>query len=99
MNERAAPDAAPPVYTGRPLHAAGPAPIDRFAHASALAGAIALAAIALALTMTLAVLYAYARVTHGAWPSIPFMARWHGTANALAYASLGLLGWTLEDRR
>lgn len=53
---------------------------------------------ALALTMTLAVLYAYARVTHSAWPSIPFMARWHGTANALAYAGLGLLGWTLEDR-
>lgn len=51
----------------------------------------------LALTMTLAVLYACSRVTHSVWPSIPFMARWHGTANTLGYAGLGLLGWTLED--
>lgn len=51
----------------------------------------------LVLTMALAVSYAWARVSGALWPSIPFMARWHGTANALGYAGLGLLGWCIED--
>ena len=51
----------------------------------------------LVLTMALAVSYAWARVSGAAWPSIPFMAQWHGTANALGYAGLGLLGWCVED--
>jgi hypothetical protein len=53
----------------------------------------------LGLTMVLAVAYAYARVTHGPWPTIPFMARWHGVANAVGYALFGLLGWSIEDVR
>jgi hypothetical protein len=52
----------------------------------------------LGLTMALAVSYAWARVSGAAWPGIPFMVRWHGVANALGYAGLGLAAWAVEDR-
>jgi hypothetical protein len=52
----------------------------------------------LGLTMALAVSYAWARVSGAEWPGIPFMVRWHGVANALGYAGLGLTAWAVEDR-
>ncbi|MBL8684305.1 MAG: YndJ family protein [Myxococcales bacterium] len=69
----------------------------REVRSSAARGLLNASSTTLALTMALAVAYAWSRVTHGSWPTIPFMARYHGVFNAVGYALFGLAGWAVED--
>jgi len=66
---------------------------------SAARGLLNASSATLGLTMALAVAYAWSRVTHGSWPTIPFMARYHGVFNAVGYALFGLAGWVIEDAK
>lgn len=62
-------------------------------------GMLRASSLTLALTMVLAATYATERLLHAAWITIPWMARWHGIANAVGYALFGLAGWAVEDAR
>jgi hypothetical protein len=48
--------------------------------------------------MLFVAVYALGEVTGRVPLSVPQMARWHGTLNALGFALCGLLGWALETR-
>lgn len=69
----------------------------REVRSNAARGLLNASSMTLALTMALAVAYAWSRVTNGPWPTIPFMARYHGVFNAIGYALFGLAGWAVED--
>jgi hypothetical protein len=60
-------------------------------------GLLRASSLTLSLTMVLAGVYATERLLHAQWLTIPFMARWHGTANAVGYALFGLAGWAVQD--
>jgi ABC-type Fe3+ transport system permease subunit len=49
--------------------------------------------------MGLALFYAASEFLAAAWIDIPTMIPLHGTANAFGFALLGLLGWSLAERR
>jgi hypothetical protein len=56
------------------------------------------AVICLAASMALAALYGMREVLPVAWLNIPLMRATHGTANALGFGLLAILGWTLKYR-
>ncbi len=68
-----------------------------YVRTSAGRGLLRASSLTLALTMVLAGLYATERLLHVEWVTIPWMARWHGIANAVGYALFGLAGWAVED--
>jgi len=59
----------------------------------------ATAALTLVAGMEVAALYGLRHVYPVSWLSVPWMWRWHGTANALGFGLVGTVGWLLVRRQ
>jgi len=76
--------------------AIGQLTIARNAKLSAASLLMGLSSLSLMLAMTLATVYATGEFRGLPWPSIPEMAQFHGTLNALGTCLLGIWAWTME---
>ena len=76
--------------------AIGQLTIARAARLSAASLLMGLSSLSLMLAMTLACVYATGEFRGLPWPSIPEMAQFHGTLNALGTCLLGVWAWTIE---
>lgn len=79
--------------------AIGQLTIARAARLSAASLLMGLSSLSLMLAMTLASVYATGEFRGLPWPSIPEMAQFHGTLNALGTCLLGVWAWTIERAR
>ena len=69
----------------------------RAVRSSAARGLLNASSLCLVLTMVMAVLHALSRWSGHVYVTIPTMARWHGVANALGYATCGMVAWAVAD--
>ena len=76
--------------------AIGQLAVAKAARLSAASLLMGLSSLSLMLAMTLASVYATGEFRGLPWPSIPEMAQFHGTLNALGTCLLGVWAWTIE---